>query len=300
MRNLVDEETLGPCEWKIIAKRYNPVTNRTQRKKFEVGCEDAVPIMRENIRKWKAEVDPPELKEFELLKDDNVPSDDKFTAAVRCVKDLIKLESLGDLIPDGRLETGYTFMLVGSSKSGKTTLMVKIFEQLFKGRTRLVPILITPNFHAPAYSGLKKTEENDKLVVSGCFDDIIVKTMFTIQKKTDNYYDMMVMLDDMIHVKNSKTINALFLTMRNSKMSTVQCVQSDTVTQKTNRSNANFIMFKQLNTDTEIEGVIKKYFVGKFPENRPMKELILLYRTLVSNYTTLVLCGATGNLMWYK
>lgn len=160
--------------------------------------------------------------------------------------------------------TGNTFALFGASKSGKTTLMMRLYKEEFKKFISLKLLLTTlyaMNPQLPIY--------NQKYLLKFPVDDIdamnrneikdYIEWQRKVNKLNDNKFQFLNMFDDFINMRYNELINNLILTYRNSNISSVLCLQYVNLLSKQARSNINHIFLLHMNTDESIEVAIKVY-----------------------------------------
>ena len=114
-----------------------------------------------------------------------------------------------------------TFCLLGSSFSGKTTLLVNELNKLDKNDyTRI--FLFTESLHA---APLKKLRKDLKINIYDAFNPVIPKVLRKINIQTNNRYNFLVILDDVVSGLKKETMTKMILTMRNSNISTCILLQ---------------------------------------------------------------------------
>jgi ubiquinone biosynthesis protein COQ9 len=64
---------------------------------------------------------------------------------------------------------------------------------------------------------------------------------------------------------------------------------------KTARGNINYVILGRLNSDAEVEKVIKEYCISYFPREMNMTDKIKYYRALCDDHWFLVLDQVNGN-----
>jgi hypothetical protein len=192
----------------------------------------------------------------------------------------IPLMNIDELIaPDGKF--GKSFLLCGSTRSGKTTMMNYLYDKYFK---KHATVLMSNSLNSDAYDFIKK-----HCVLSDIYHPEILKEMYTINHSTENHYEFAVILDDLTHVKNDKEYMRLLTIYRNSRISCITSSQGISMFNKTSRGNINFVILGRLNSDAEVEKVVKEYCLSYFPKNMNMAEKITYYRNLTNNHYFLVL-----------
>lgn len=176
-------------------------------------------------------------------------------------------------------ETGCSTVIFGSSKSGKTTQLKQILKKHYDNNN-CITILIADSVHANVYRDLSK-----KIIKTDKFDRELIQGLHKIQKKTDNKYHFVIVLDDMILDKNDPELLRLILTLRNSKISTVCLLQSPTLLSKNARFNGNNFIFRRTNNAENTEQILDM-FLGGFPPFYGLSkaEQVKLYRDLTTDY----------------
>ena len=172
---------------------------------------------------------------------------------------LITLDTSPDLLIDDYREAGSTCLLIGSSKRGKTHLLLKIWERYYKNKDDLICILISPSCNIPLYNEMSQ----NKVIKFNRYDkqvDSVIKSIFKIQNLTSQSYKFAFLIDDCVSSRYSQTLDALFLYARNLLVSTVCCVQRETLVSRSSRSSANNVICFGLNTQQAIKGCIEAFF----------------------------------------
>lgn len=155
--------------------------------------------------------------------------------------------------------TGNTFVLFGASKSGKTTLMMKIYNDYWKNycapkRTLTTLFAMNPQI---------KLYDSAQFIIKCDVFDTDSANYIDWQRKTNklnnNKFTFLNMFDDIIDVRHKSIINNLILTYRNSNMSAIICLQYVNLLSKAARSNINNVFLMHMNTDESIEVAIKAY-----------------------------------------
>lgn len=186
------------------------------------------------------------------------------------------MRNIDDLcLPDDKF--GVSIVMIGSTRSGKTTILNYLYQKYFKD---YVSTLFTNSRNSGSYKKIEKTS-----VCSDMYHSEVVKDMYKINHGTKNHYKFLCIIDDVTDHKGEKETLKLFTIYRNSRISTILGAQATTLMSKTCRANINFVMLGRLNNDGEIEAVIKSYLTSLFPTNLYMAEKIALYRQMTSDYT---------------
>ena len=247
------------------------------------------------------DADDPELEEkIALYKKSMAEKNEAFTASLKEGKFKIVKESLGDgkllvkdvvpptvadrtklkILLDAR--TGNTMCLLGSSKSGKTTALMKIYDKYYAKNKEIVSTLWSAHPNIAAYRGHKR------LLKCGTWDKFgeeLIKTEKKIQTKTNNSYEFLNIFDDVLDIR-SRLVEDLMLTYRNAKMSTIISMQYSNKMPKSIRSNCNNILAFNFNTDESIEVVIRSFLMSYLRNFglKTMPEMINWYKSMTRDH----------------
>jgi len=167
-----------------------------------------------------------------------------------------------DIVKHMSAGSGSTFLLLGSSKSGKSTLMVKLgimWKQLYPS-TIIILISGTQKKDGGIYESLKKVVGNDIIVTDKIKESI--KLAGEIQKETSAAKPMLFLIDDIVTEKENKAIMELFLTYRNYNISTIMAMQTCKLFNKNNRGNVNYVLAGRLANSEIIEDCFKCFLSG--------------------------------------
>lgn len=193
-------------------------------------------------------------------------------------------------LPDDKF--GCSIVLIGSTRSGKTTILNYLYKERFKD---YLSTLFTNSRNSGSYKLLEKD-----CVVSDMYHSEIVKDAYLINHATKNHYKFLMIIDDITDHKGEKETLKLFTIYRNSRISTILCAQATTMMSKTCRANINVVMLGRLNNDSEIEAVVKAYLTSFFPARLYMAEKISLYRQLTADYHWIVIDMVGGDIFRTK
>jgi glutaredoxin-related protein len=189
-------------------------------------------------------------------------------------------------LPDPKF--GCSFIMCGSTRSGKTTLLNYLFKKHFQ---KHISVLMSNSLNSDAYDMLKKH------CVSGDFYfPEVLKDMYKINHETKNHYEFLAIIDDVPDKREDQEMKRLMTIYRNSRISSIVCAQTATMINKMSRSNINYVLLGRMNSSSEVERNIKDYLQGHLPTNLKMTEKIRLYKTMTDNYQWIVLDNINGHL----
>ncbi len=194
--------------------------------------------------------------------------------------------------------TGNTTFLLGSSKMGKSTALMKIFDEYYGGK-EFISILWTANPHIKLY------KKHKNLLISGVWNkqsEEIIEAQKKIQTKTRNHYNFCNMFDDVINVKNNSLLDNLLLTYRNSNMSSLISLQYSNLMSKCGRANCNNILCFGFNTDESIEVVIKTFLNGylRMQGITNIGDQINWYKEMTKDHSFIYIKPADGLVSFHK
>ncbi len=142
-------------------------------------------------------------------------------------------------------KTGKTFCVMGSSFSGKTTLLVNQLNRLEKADYDMI-FLFTESVHAEP---LKTLNKDLNIKIYDNFNPEIPQILRKINIQTNNRFRFLVILDDVINELRGNTLIKMILTMRNSNISTILLVQYPKLIGPNQRNSIHEYYFTKLRTD---------------------------------------------------
>ena len=188
---------------------------------------------------------------------------------------IVPVKNIEDLkFPDNKF--GCSFLLCGSTRSGKTTLLNFIYHTWFK---KHITTVMSNSLNSDAYDYVKRSA-----VLSDLYHPELLKEMYGINHSTQNHYEFCIILDDLTNVKNDKEYLRLLTIYRNSRISCIVSAQGISMFNKTARGNINYVFLGRLNSDAEVEKVVKEYLISYFPKSMNLCEKISYYRMLTNDH----------------
>jgi uridine kinase len=185
------------------------------------------------------------------------------------VKDEQELQTLTDInsLYDN-IDEGLTMAVFGASRSGKTTFLNHLYENIYKNYD--IKIMMTPNFHKPIYKNFTK----HKGILLKDFDDKLIRMLHTLNVKTGNYFRILIMMDDIVDEKYSDELKKCILTYRNANISTIISLQGHTLLNKHSRGNIHRFVFLKMNTNEEIQELIERLIMGMIKVPKTLKRVV--------------------------
>ena len=204
----------------------------------------------------------------------------------------IPVLNLGALeIPDDKF--GCSFILCGSTRSGKSTIMNYLYKKFFSGD--YISTLMSNSLQSDAYNYVKK-----HCNTSDHYHPEILKDCYRINHETKNKYKFLFIIDDVTHTRHDKEIQRLMCLYRNSRMSCIVSGQGLVMMDKLSRGNINYVMLGKMNSASEIERNIKEFLTAFFPTDMKMAAKIQLYKELTADYCWLLIDNINGKIMRTK
>lgn len=193
-------------------------------------------------------------------------------------------------LPDPKF--GVSFIMCGSTRSGKTTLLNYLWKKHFQNH---ISVLMSNSLNSDAYDMLKK-----KCVNSDFYFPEILREMYKINHETKNHYEFLAIIDDVPDKREDLEMKRLMTIYRNSRISCIVCAQTATMVNKMARSNINWVLLGRMNSSSEVERNIKDYLQGHLPTTMKMTEKIRWYKMATEHYQWIVLDQINGNMFLTK
>lgn len=188
---------------------------------------------------------------------------------------------------------GCSILMIGSTRSGKSTALKYIMDKYFK---KHCGVLFSQSIKANAYKDF-----NYPLLAKGCaYVPEIIHDFYLINKDTQNHYPFLVINDDQPLIRADKELIKLTTIYRNSGVSSITCVQNLGMLNPTCRSNINFVMLFMLNNTEAVEKTIKCFLRGYFPQGWNYDRKIEEYRKLTADHHFLLIDNLNGRIMRCK
>jgi hypothetical protein len=201
------------------------------------------------------------------------------------IKNILELQ-----FPDDKF--GCSFLLCGSTRSGKTTILNHLYATYFKAH---IAVLMSNSLNSDAYDFVKKS-----CVLSDLYHPEMLKDMYQINHGTENHYKFCIILDDLAHIKNDKEYLRLLTQYRNQRISCIVSAQGISMFNKTARGNINFVCLGRLNSDAEVEKIVKEYLLSYFPREMSIVEKIQHYRNLTNDHWWIIIDQVNGDVFRTK
>ena len=170
----------------------------------------------------------------------------------------------------------FSFGLIGSTRSGKSTAMLWIWNRWFKDSH--TTIMTTGSHAADIYKPLAK-----KAAISPAYYPELIKETITLNQRTKNKYPILHIFDDMLDGKNSKAMAKLLCIGRNNGLSAIFAAQELTIFNAIGRTNLNYMCLFRLNSQMAVERVVRNYLRHVLPKG-PIEEQCRIYNELTADH----------------
>lgn len=168
-------------------------------------------------------------------------------------------------IIDDKAGTGQTALLLGSSFTGKTSLLVVALNNLVRNKSFDVIIIFTESINSEPLQKLKYRD--NRIIIVNCFIPEVIKWAHRINDETGNRYRFLFVLDDIVDMGRKRLYQKLILTFRNSNISSITVTQYPKLILPSQRGSYHNVIISGFRSSESREFVIKNWLVG------PMKEL---------------------------
>ncbi len=187
---------------------------------------------------------------------------------------------------------GNSIAMIGSTRSGKSTALSHILATYFK---KHIAVLMTNSPQAGIYGTMKHCAQSPQYIPK------VLKDMYAINRDTNNHYDFLAILDDVVTgVKFDAELLKLLTIYRNSDISAIITAQAVTLLNSSGRTNINFVLLFKLNSDEQIEKCVKFYLSSYFPPGMRMLDKIRYYRGATENHHFFVIDTLNGRVFRTK
>lgn len=190
--------------------------------------------------------------------------------------------------------TGNSTVLLGSSKAGKTTLMMQLFSKYYSGKD-FISVLFAENAQIDLYKGKKR------LVQANCYEPGLIKMAHFIQKQTNNAYKFCFMLDDIVDKRDDKTLKKLVLSLRNSDISSIVSLQYTNLLAKNSRANVNNIILFRFNNQEAIDLAINQFLKAHFRRlGVAPDDMVDFYKSMTADHGFIYLHPASDSISFHR
>lgn len=160
------------------------------------------------------------------------------------------------------VHNGVTYAIIGSSGCGKSTLIRKIFlDKLYIDDKRFIVSIFTESAKSDAFDELDTTVLIDKKGL----DMDAIHFCYHMNSRYDKKYNFVVLLDDVIHIRYNKLIQSMFLTMRNTNITSIVSLQYPKLIPLCVRTSVYFTLLFHFNNTEAVEMVVRGWMSAYLP-----------------------------------
>lgn len=167
-------------------------------------------------------------------------------------------------IINDKAQTGQSALLLGSSFTGKTTLLVIALNNLIRNKTYDVIVVFTESINSEPLQKLKYRDH--RIVIVNCFIPEIIRWAHRINEETSNRYRFLFVLDDIVDMGKKKLYQKLILTFRNNDISSITVTQYAKLIPPAMRGSYHNVIFSGFRSGEIREYVIKNWLIGQMKE----------------------------------
>lgn len=179
---------------------------------------------------------------------------------------------------------GITFAFMGSSGCGKSTVIMKVFiGQIFgkqATRSRKDREYIIEIFTQSAKSDAFKELPKDIMVDPKGLDEDNINFCYHMNEEYQKKYNFFLMLDDVLDIRYKDLVQRMFLTMRNTNISSLISIQYPKLIPVSIRTSVYFALFFFFNNDEATEQAVRGWLSAYLP-GKTIREKIYYYREWV-------------------
>lgn len=182
-------------------------------------------------------------------------------------------------LQDSESKNGVTFAFIGSSGCGKSTCIRKVFiDQIFTERAKEdKKEFIIQVFTESSKSDAFKDMDKKILVDTKGLDEHNINFCYHMNENYDKRYNFLFILDDVLDLQYKMLVKRMFLTMRNTNISSLVSLQYPNLIPKAIRTSVYFTLLFYLNTDEAVELAVRGWLSAYLP-GHTIKEKMLYYR----------------------
>ena len=174
---------------------------------------------------------------------------------------------------------GVSICLIGSSRSGKTTLMKHLYREYFK---KHMTVMFSMNTQAEIYEDL-----GEKVLISPSYHPTLLKEAHEINVVCKNKHPFLFISDDYVDhaIKNDKEVTRLLTIYRNSNMSSIFSFQGNTLMSAAGRNSCNYICIFKQQTPKAWKAIIEEFLDMWLPLGWTMAQKISYCKSVTGDHS---------------
>jgi len=180
--------------------------------------------------------------------------------------------------------SGSTFLLVGSSKSGKSVCALNLAMVWKKKFPKLIIVLVNDTWKASGgvFQPLIDEFPEDVKVVSSDKLDSTIKLVKQLQSESSGKYPFLFLIDDMVSSFYDSKLKWLINAGRNLNINTIMCLQTISMFHPSNRGSINYVIAGRLNNAEQRKKLYDMFLAGLLPWDK--KDAMDNYQRETDNY----------------
>ena len=190
--------------------------------------------------------------------------------------------------------SGLSIMMIGSTRSGKSTALNHIMDNYYMPKeNKFINLLFSNSLQAGVYDQYR---DKKNVATSIIYQPKVIKECYKINKETKNHYKFNIILDDIVDKKYDKELMKILTIYRNSRISCIIAAQNVTIMNSIGRGNINHVFLFKLNSDEAIEKAIKAYLLSYYPSSFKMVDKIKKYKEDTEDHCFYHINNLTGEI----
>ena len=184
---------------------------------------------------------------------------------------------------------GVSICLIGSSRSGKSTLMKHVYREYFK---KHLTIMCSMNTQAAIYDDL-----DSKVLVSPVYDPRLIRDAHEINVVCKNAYPFLFISDDYVDhkIKNCPEVTRALTVYRNSGQSSIFSFQGNTLMSAVGRNSCNYIMIFKQQTPKAWKNVIDEFLDMWLPLGMTLAQKIGYCKSVTADHSFFFIDNIEGS-----
>jgi hypothetical protein len=176
--------------------------------------------------------------------------------------ELIRIQKRKMQGDSGEHKNGVTYIIVGSSGCGKSTMLTKIFfEDVYADKNKFLVTIFTQSAKSDAFKEL----DSSIILCPYSVDEDYIRWLFQMNYEYEKKYNFITALDDVIDFRHNLLVNQMFLIMRNTNLTSICSLQYPHYIPPAIRISAYFTFCFSSNNLQGIELCVRYYLAGYLP-----------------------------------
>ncbi len=183
---------------------------------------------------------------------------------------------------------GTTWVLLGASRSGKTTFMKFLYKKFYK---KHITTMFSMNPQADIYGDL-----SSKVIVSPTYYPQLIEDAHKINQASGNKYPFLFVFDDMVEprMRTCPSLTRLMTLLRNASCHTIFSTQGRVLMSSTGRAQANYVAIFAQQTVKQWSDVLDEFLSMHLPITMTKREMIEYCRTATTDHKCIFINNLDG------